>query len=109
MAHYALLNSENIVIDVITGVDEDDTSNLPKEFASWEEFYAKTLNATDCKRTSYNTSGNQHVNDKTPFRANYAGLGFTYDADNDVFIPPKPTDDCVLNTETYIWEAQIET
>ena len=40
MAHYAYINSENQVVDVITGVDENDTSNLPSEFSSWEEFYA---------------------------------------------------------------------
>tara|TARA_Y100001937_G_scaffold127739_1_gene200941 strand:- start:66 stop:389 length:324 start_codon:yes stop_codon:yes gene_type:complete len=106
MAHYALLDIDNIVIDVITGVDENDKTNLPKEFESWEEFYANELNATDCKRTSFNTSGNQHALDKTPFRANYAGIGYTYDADNDVFIPPKPTTDATLNEETWLWEIK---
>ena len=58
MAHYAFINSENVVVSRITGVDENDTSNLPSEFSSWEEFYASQPGREDlvCKRTSYNTS-----------------------------------------------------
>lgn len=104
MAHYALLDSQNYVIDIITGVDENDKTNLPKEFNSWEEFYSNEMNASDCKRTSYNTSGNKHVNEGTPFRGNFAGLGYLYDSENDVFIPPKPTADATLNEETWLWE-----
>ena len=104
MAHYALLDSQNYVIDVITGVDENDKTNLPSEFKSWEEFYAKEMNVPSCKRTSYNTSANEHESGGTAFRANYAGIGYKYDTENDVFIPPKPTEDHVLNTEKFIWE-----
>jgi len=55
-------------------------------------------------QTSYNTQGNQHPNG-TPLRGNYAGIGYTYDRKNDVFIAPKPADDATLNTTTWLWEV----
>ena len=54
-------------------------------------------------QTSYNTHGNQHPEGR-PLRGNYAGIGYTYDALNDVFIAPKPSDTAVLNEETWLWE-----
>ena len=54
-------------------------------------------------QTSYNTHGNQHPEGK-PLRGNYAGIGYTYDATNDVFYAPKPSDTAVLNEETWLWE-----
>ncbi len=54
-------------------------------------------------QTSYNTHGNQHPEGR-PLRGNYAGIGYTYDATNDVFIAPKPSDTAVLNEETWLWE-----
>jgi len=54
-------------------------------------------------QTSYNTYGNQHPNG-TPLRGNYAGIGFTYDSENDVFYAPKPTENATLNTNTWLWE-----
>jgi hypothetical protein len=88
MAHYALLNENNIVINVITGVDENiiqkdlDGKEIGGSSEAWEQFYATRswLNAHSCKRTSYNNN----------YRKQYAGLGFTYDFVNDVFIAPKP-------------------
>jgi hypothetical protein len=55
-------------------------------------------------QTSYNTHGNQHPEGR-PLRGNYAGIGFTYDATNDVFIAPKPFNSWVINEETWLWEA----
>lgn len=108
MAHYALLDENNIVTAVITGVDEDDLSNLPAEFSSWEEFYSNFHGVT-VKRTSYNTSRGLHSNDKTPFRKNYACKGFTYDETLDAFIPPKPSEfnSWVLDEATADWKAPI--
>jgi hypothetical protein len=57
-------------------------------------------------QTSYNTHGNQHPEGK-PLRGNYAGIGFSYDAVNDVFIAPKPSDTAVLNEETWLWEDTV--
>jgi hypothetical protein len=59
-------------------------------------------------QTSYNTLGNQHTLGGTPLRGNYAGIGFTYDRTNDVFIAPKPADNATLNTETWLWEVPAE-
>ena len=89
MAHYAFLNDNNIVTEVITGVDEDAKDTLPEGFDSWEEWYADFRGQT-CKRTSYNTAGNEHSGEGTAYRGNYAGIGYTYDSENDVFYAPKP-------------------
>jgi hypothetical protein len=58
-------------------------------------------------QTSYNTYGNQHPEGR-PLRGNYAGIGYTYDKENDVFIAPKPADNATLNTETWLWEVPAE-
>ena len=107
MAHYAFLNEENIVTEVITGIDEDDTDTLPEGFDSWEAWYADFRGQT-CKRTSYNTVANTHTADGTPFRGNYAGIGFTYDAENDVFKAPKPYASWVINESTWTWKAPVD-
>ena len=104
MAHYAFLNENNIVTEVITGIDEDAKDDLPSEFSSWEEFYADFRGQT-CKRTSYNTIGNEHNDSGTAYRGNYAGIGYTYDASNDVFIAPKPYASWTINESTWTWEA----
>jgi hypothetical protein len=105
MAHYAFLDENNIVTEVIVGRDEDD---LIEGVTSWEDYYG-AFRGQRCLRTSYNTSGNQHIFDGEPFRGNYAGIGFQYREDLDAFIPPQPqsTDDVaewVLNEETCLWE-----
>ena len=104
MAHYAFLNDNNIVTEVITGVDEAAKDDLPDECNSWEEFYADFRGQT-CKRTSYNTSGNEHNDSGTAYRGNYAGIGYTYDETNDVFYSPKPYSKWTLNESTWTWEA----
>ena len=55
-------------------------------------------------QTSYRTHGNQHPEGR-PLRGNYAGVGFSYDATNDVFIAPKPFNSWVLNEDAWLWEA----
>lgn len=102
MAHYAIINSDNIVTFVHVGRDEND---LPENITNWEDYYAPT-NFT-CKRTSYNTVGGVHLLGGIPFRKNFAGIGYTYDADRDAFIPPKPFDSWLLNEETCLWDAPI--
>jgi hypothetical protein len=57
------------------------------------------------KQTSYNTVGGVHLKGGTPFRKNYAGITFTYDAQRDAFIPPKPFESWILNEETCQWSA----
>jgi hypothetical protein len=58
-------------------------------------------------QTSYNTFGGQHKLGGTPLRKNYAGIGFTYDAERDAFIPPQPFASWTLNNDTCLWESPI--
>jgi hypothetical protein len=98
MAHYAFLDENYIVTEVIVGKDE---SNF-----DWERHYGD-LRGQLCKRTSYNTRGGIHTSGDTPFRKNYAGIGFSYDPVRDAFIPPKPYDSWVLNENTCLWDSPI--
>ena len=98
MAHYAFLDENYIVTEVIVGKDE---SNF-----DWERYYGD-IRGQLCKRTSYNTIGGVHKNGGTPLRKNYAGLGFTYDPTRDAFISPKPYPSWFLNEETCRWEAPV--
>jgi hypothetical protein len=105
MAHYALINSDNIVVQVITGVDENitqtdlDGTEVGGSSQAWETFYASQPQfiGLTCKRTSYN--GN--------IRANFASIGGRYDQNFDVFIAPQPFPSWKLNYTTYQWEAPV--
>lgn len=98
MAHYAFLDENNIVTEVIVGKDE---SNF-----DWETQYGM-FRGQACKRTSYNTVGGVHLLGGTPFRKNFAGIGYTYDPVRDAFIPPKPFASWVLNENTCLWGATV--
>ena len=71
----------------------------------WEGYYGK---GELCKRTSYNTTGGVHQNGGTPFRKNYAGVGYTYDPVRDAFYAPQPFESWTLNEETCLWECPVE-
>ena len=58
-------------------------------------------------QTSYNTQGGQHTQGGTPLRKNYAGIGYSYDAGRDAFIPPTPFASWVINEDTCLWDAPI--
>tara|TARA_R100001015_G_C4590670_1_gene146186 strand:- start:600 stop:977 length:378 start_codon:yes stop_codon:yes gene_type:complete len=103
MAHYALLDENNIVVKIITGKDEGEDNKTSEQ---WEEHYGSFFNKT-CKRTSYNSYGNVHSGGGTPFRKNYAGLGYSYDATKDAFIAPQPYPSYILNETTCLWEPPI--
>lgn len=115
MAHYALINKDDIVVQVITGVDENiiqtdlDGTQVGGSTDAWEQFYASRpwFEGLTCKRTSYNTVSNQHLNGGTPFRGNYAGIGYKYDKNFDVFIAPQPYPSWKLDYATYQWEAPV--
>jgi hypothetical protein len=92
MAHYAFLDEDNIVTEVITGIDETELI----EGLDTETWYGN-FRGQVCKRTSYN--GN--------YRKNYASIGFTYDEDRDAFIAPKPYDSWLLDEETCLWEPPV--
>ena len=102
MAHYAIIDSNNVVTQVFVGRDEDD---LAEGVSDWEVYYAPA--GYTCKRTSYNTAGGAHSGGGAPFRKNYAGIGYTYDEERDAFIPPKPFDSWTLNEETCLWDAPV--
>tara|TARA_R100000005_G_C4990343_1_gene197815 strand:+ start:1941 stop:2309 length:369 start_codon:yes stop_codon:yes gene_type:complete len=99
MAHYAFIDEFNRVVEVIVGKDEGEDG------IDWEQWYGDFRGMT-CKRTSYNTIANQHREGGTPYRGNFASIGFMYDSENDVFIPPKPYPSWVLNS-SWIWEAPV--
>jgi len=71
----------------------------------WEGYYGK---GGLCRRTSYNTIGGVHKNGGTPFRKNYAGVGYTYDPVRDAFYSPQPYESWTLNEESCIWECPVE-
>jgi len=100
MAHYAFLNEDNIVTEVITGRDEWQLN------IDWEAYYGEIRNQV-CKRTSYNTSCGNHLNGGVPFRKNYAAIGYYYDEDIDGFIAPQPYPSWLLDFDTGCWEAPI--
>ena len=100
MAHYAFLDGNNIVTEVIVGKDEGEQG------IDWEQWYGN-FRGQACKRTSYNTKAGVHSEGGTPFRKNYAGIGYKYDATRDAFIPPKPFASWVLNEDTCLWDAPV--
>jgi len=99
MAHYAFLDENNIVTEVIVGKNEGEDG------IDWEVWYGD-FRGQVCKRTSYNTVGNIHFNGGTPYRGNYAGIGYTYQADIDAFVPPKPFPSWALD-ENVTWQPPM--
>ena len=102
MAHYAFLDDNNVVTEVITGVDENiiqtdlDGTQVGGSTEAWETWYGN-FRGQVCKRTSYN--GN--------IRKNAAGIGSIYDEARDAFIPPKLFNSWVLDEETCRWKAPV--
>jgi len=98
MAHYAFLDENNIVTEVIVGKDEGEDG------IDWEQHYGQ-FRGQVCKRTSYNTQGGVHSTGGTPYRKNYAGIGYSFDAARDAFIAPKPFASWLLDEDSCLWEA----
>jgi len=98
MAHYAFLDENYIVTEVIVGKNETNFD--------WERYYGD-IRGQLCKRTSYNTTGGVHKEGGTPFRKNYAGIGYKYDTKRDAFIPPQPYPSWILNETTCIYEPPV--
>lgn len=96
MAHYAFLDEQNIVTEVIVGNDETT--------GDWESHYA-AIRGQRCLRTSFNTRGGQHLNGGVPFRLNYAGIGYEYRAGVDGFVQPCPGEGWTLDEATGTWIA----
>lgn len=93
MAHYAFLDENNVVTEVIVGIDENESI----EGLDPETWYGNFRNQI-CKRTSYNST----------IRKNYAGIGYTYDVVLDAFIAPKCHEEAILNNENAQWICENE-
>jgi hypothetical protein len=99
MSHFAKV--ENRIVTQVIVIEQDVlNSGLWGDPSQWIQ-------------TSYNTRGNKHYDnldqedDGVPLRGNYAGIGYIYDADNDVFYPPSPFPSWVLNHDTWLWQSPI--
>ncbi len=93
MAHYAFLDNNNIVTEIIVGIDETELIENKSPEVWYGDFRGQV-----CIRTSYNAN----------IRKNFAGIGFTYDAELDAFIPPQPFASWSLDEDTCQWVAPIE-
>ena len=103
MAHFAKLGTGNIIEKVV--VVSNDVATTEQ---AGVDFLNKLYGTNDVwKQTSYNTRGGVHRLSGTPFRKNYAGIGFKYDQTKDAFIPPKSYNSWTLNETTCLWEAPV--
>jgi len=103
MARFAKLGAGNIIEKVVVVSNDIATTeqagveflqNLYGDRATW-------------KQTSFNTRGGVHILEGTPFRKNFAGIGYKYDQTRDAFIEPKPYPSWTLNETTCLWEAPV--
>lgn len=92
MSHFAHIDENNIVTQVIVAEQDFINSGAVGDPSRWIQ-------------TSYNTFAGEHKNGGTPLRKNYAGIGYSYDASRDAFIPPKPYNSWIVNETTCLWEA----
>ena len=97
MAHYAELDSNNVVLRVIVVSNPDTSTAQGEEKESIGIAFCERLLGGTWVKTSYNAR----------IRKNYAGIGYTYDAQRDAFIPPKPYASWVLNETTCLWNAPV--
>lgn len=98
MAHFAEIDSDGMVTRVLVT-----DNSMPREGYDW---LVARFGGT-WVQTSFNTRGNEHLLGGIPLRKNYAGVGYSYDADRDAFIPPKPFPSWLLNEDTCLWEAPV--
>ena len=99
MAHFANINENNEVVDVVVVSDEQE--NTGQEFLNDLGFPGTWI------KTSYNTLGNKHSQGKTPLRKNYAVVGGLYDPIKDAFYVKQPHPSWLLNEETCLWQAPV--
>ena len=99
---------EIVEIEAEMQIKLEEIQNLPPDIIDntvyWEGYYGK---GGLCKRTSFNTHKGVHLNDKIPFRKNYAGEGYTYDPVRDAFYGPQPFESWTLNEDTCSWESPV--
>ena len=103
MAHFAKINESNIVTQVVVVNDSDGNNDT-----DGQNFLNNLFKTTHTwKKTSYKTYGNTHRLGGTPYRKNFASVGFTYDSSRDAFIEPKPYNSWTLNETTCLWESPV--
>jgi hypothetical protein len=110
MAHYAKLgiNSKVIGVHVVDNKDILNADGIEDEEVGRQ--YLERIHGWPLwKKTSYNTRGNKHISgdNSKAFRGNYAGIGYIYDEDNDMFLPKKPFSSWILNTSEARWESPV--
>jgi hypothetical protein len=103
MAHYAVLDEDNVVVTVFVGRDEHE---IVDGISDWEAYYSEKKGQR-CVRTSYNTVAGVHQSGGEAFRGNFAGIGMIYDEALDAFIHLRPFDSWTMNEGTFLWEAPI--
>ena len=103
MAHFCKLGTGNIVEKIVVVSNDIATTEQ-----AGVDFLNNLYGTNDAwKQTSYNTRGGVHKLGGTPFRKNYAGIGWKYNQTRDAFISPKPFNSWILNEETCLWEAPV--
>ena len=110
MAHFAKLGSNSKVISVLTLDNKNMLNADGVEDESVGQYYLEQHNNWPAQmwiQTSYNTAGGIHKLGGTPFRGNYAGIGSTWDEDNNIFYGKKPFASWVLNTTDALWHSPI--
>jgi hypothetical protein len=108
MASFAKIGLNNKVIAVVSVVNDvlKDSKGIEQEQLG-VDFLTKLTGWAIWKQTSYNTMRGAHQLNRTPFRKNHAGIGYTYDEDRDAFIPKKPYNSWILNEQTCNWESPV--
>ena len=100
MAHFAEIDGNNVVLQILKTDDYEEERG--------QKFLTEDLGLGGrWIKTSYNTIGGVHILGGTPFRKNFAGVGFSYDENRDAFIPPKPFDSWILDEFSCLWVAPI--
>jgi|TARA_R110000782_G_scaffold188043_1_gene278131 hypothetical protein len=110
MAHFAKISENNLVLQVLVLDDKDCINSEKVEIESIGQKYLETHNNWPAHlwiQTSFNTFNGTHVNGGTPFRGNYAGIGFEWDETNQIFWPPKPFSSWVKDISTADWKSPI--
>ena len=110
MAHFAKISEENEVLQVLTLDNKDCENSEGVETESVGQAYLETHNNWPANlwiQTSYWTLNNTHLSGGTPFRGNYAGQGYTWDSENEIFWPPKPYPSWIKNTSEARWQSPI--
>ena len=105
MAHFAKINDSNIVTELVVIDDKDTQDGDGKEDESVGAKYLSDAFGGTWKQTSYNTVGGVHALGGTPFRKNFAAIGYTYDSAKNAFITPKPYASWTLDEDTCQWKA----